>query len=141
MHVKSINRIHENQFPESKSAVIEKYQYHSDKMKQLYRILNTENPLSIEECLRQCMELEQSFREKFLDLISHTAVILLKKEFILKCDGNTQHELNAYKTMYITMDNIDLILHTYEPDYDEVEQELNKNSTDLNRSTTSGRIL
>lgn len=142
MCVKINNPIIQNHFPEIKSAVIEKFHYHSNKMKYIYRLLKTENHFSIEECLCQCMRLEQSFREKFLDIISHTAVILLKKEFILKCGKITQYQLNAYKTMYITMDNIDLIMHTYEPDYDEVEQEsLNKNSTSLNRSMISGWIL
>lgn len=141
MHVKSINQIVKNNFTENKAAVIKKYQYHNDKMKHLYCMLKTENYLSIEECLCHCMGLEESFREKFLDIISHTAVVLLKREFILKRSDITQYELNAYKTIYITMDNIDLILHTYESDYDEVEQESNNNLMDLNQSMISGRIL
>jgi hypothetical protein len=140
MHVKSINRIVKNNFTENKAAVINKYQYHNDKMNRLYRMLETENHLSIDECLCHCMGLEESFREKFLDIINHTAVILLKREFILERGEITQYELNAYKTMYITMDNVDLILHTYEPDYNEVEQESNNNLTGFNQSMISGRV-
>lgn len=96
-------------------------------MKYLNHVLQTENPKSIEELLCQCIRLKQSLKEKYLDLISQTAVTLLKNEIFFEHSQMTQHELNAHKTMYITMDCIDLIVSTYEPDYYEVCQELCKN--------------
>jgi len=112
---------------ENNSSFIEKYHYHEEKMKYLYHVLQTENPKSIEELLRQCMRLKQSLKEKCLDLVSQTAVTLLKKEIFFEHSQMTQHELNAHKTMYIAMDCIDLIMSTYEPDHYEVCQELYKN--------------
>lgn len=96
-------------------------------MKYLYHTLQTEDTKDIEELLYQCMQLKQSLKEKCLDLISQTAVTLLKKEIFFEHSQMTQHELNAHKTMYITMDCIDLILSTYEPDHYEVCQELCSN--------------
>ncbi|XP_025202638.1 uncharacterized protein LOC112599790 [Melanaphis sacchari] len=125
---KSTNKNHQNAFLEDKSTFIEKYHYHDEKMKYLYHILQTENSKSIEELLNQCMQLKQSLKEKYLDIISQTAVILLKKEIIFEHNQMNQHELNAHKIMYITMNCIDLIMNTYEFDHNEVCQELYKNS-------------
>ncbi|XP_015364671.1 PREDICTED: uncharacterized protein LOC107162332 [Diuraphis noxia] len=106
---------------------IKKYHYHDEKMEYLNHVLQTENTKSIEELLCQCMLLKESLKEKYLDLISQTAVTLLKNEIFFERSLITQHELNAHKTMYITMDCIDLIMSTYEPDHYEVCQELYKN--------------
>jgi len=100
----------------------------------------TEKPLSVEELLYQCMRLEQSFREKFLDVISQTAVTLLKETVIFESGRTNQHELNAFKTMYVAMDCIDLTLNAYEPDYDEVLQELNTKLTNKNLPKSSSAI-
>jgi len=93
-------------------------------MKYLYHILQTEGTKDIEELLYQSMQLKQSLKEKCLDLISQTAVTLLKQDIFFEPSQMTQHELNTHKTMYITMDCIDLIMNTYEPDHYEVCQEL-----------------
>jgi len=114
----------ENAFLENNSSFIKKYHYHDEKMKHLYHILQSEDTKGIEGLLYQCMQLKQSLKEKCLDLISHTAVTLLKKDIFFEHSQMTQHELNAHKTMYITMDCIDLILSTYKPDHYEVCQEL-----------------
>lgn len=130
LYANSTDSIRQNVFLDSKSFITDKYQYHDEKMKHLYHILQTENPKSIEELLDQCIRLKESYKEKYLDLISQTAVTLLKKEMFNDYDLMTQYELNAHKTMYITMDCIDLILNTYKSDHDEVCQELNKNSVE-----------
>ncbi|XP_029342358.1 MYCBP-associated protein-like [Acyrthosiphon pisum] len=124
LYAKPINKDRENVFLENNSSFIKKYHYHDEKMKYLYHILQTEDTKDIEELLNQCMQLKQSLKEKCLDLISQTAVTLLKKEIFFEHSQMSQHELNAHKTMYITMDCIDLILSTYEPDHYEVCQEL-----------------
>lgn len=133
---KLANIIIQNVFPKNESFNVEKYQYHDDKMKQLYNILQTKATISIDELFYQCMRLEQSFREKYFDLISQTAVILLKREMIFEYDHlikQSQHELHAHKTMYVAMDSIDLLMHTYEPDYNEVCHDyLKKNLIDPN---------
>lgn len=115
------------------NALLEKYQHHDVKMKYLYRILQTDKPLSIDALFYRCMQLEQSFRETFLSSISQTAVTLLKKEIIPEHDQMTRRELNASKVMYIAIDCIDLIMNTYEPDFDEVCKETNKNLKEKNR--------
>lgn len=94
-------------------------------MNYLYRVTQTEKPLSIDELFSQCMRLEKSFREKYLDVISRTAVTLLNKDILPENDRMNQHELHAYKTMYVAVDCIDLLLSTYEPDFNEVLQEEN----------------
>lgn len=95
-------------------------------MAYLYRSLqikdNNNQNMSIDELLVQCMALEQSFREKSLRSISQTAAVLLKKEIILGHEQMTPRELNAHKSMYVAMDCVDLIMDTYEPDYNEACQ-------------------
>lgn len=95
-------------------------------MKDLYRVTRTEKPLDINELLSQCMRLERSFREKFLNAISRTAVTLVNENIFYESGGHVnRYELkNAYKTMYVAIDCIDLMLNAYKPDYDEVLQEL-----------------
>lgn len=115
------------------NALLEKYQYHDVKMKYLYHVLQTDRPLSIDALFHQCMRLEQSFREKYLDIISQTAVTLLKKEIIPEHDQMTQRELNACKFMYAAIDCIDLIMNTCEPDFDEVCKETNQHIIEKNR--------
>lgn len=124
-------------------SFLEKYQYHDVKMNYLYHILKMEKPFGIDELLYQCMLLEQSFREKYLDLISQTAVTLLKRELFFEHDQMTQRELNASKTMYMAIDCIDLIMSTYEPDFDEVCKELNENEEQRQYMlmTNSGSII
>lgn len=117
-----------NAFSESyKSYPVEKYYYHIDKMNYLYILLHKDKLLSIEELLYQCMRLEQKCKEKYLNLISQTSVILLKNENIFEYEQMSRHELNAHKTMYIALDCIDLLMNTYEPDYDEACQKLKNN--------------
>lgn len=100
-------------------------------MKHLYRIFKSKNFLSIDELLCLCMQLDKLFREKFVDLISQTAVVLLRKEIIFNYGQMTQRELNTHKTMSVAMDCIDLIMYTYEPDYNEACLHFN-NSMDQN---------
>lgn len=113
---------------------IGKYQTHKNKMMCLYRVLQTDKRFSIDELLWRCMQLEQSFRELFVDLISHTAVALLKKKVVFGHSQTTLYELNAHKTMYIALDCIDLIINTYEPDYDKACQQLKLNASRKNVS-------
>lgn len=127
LHNKSTNSV------DIQNALLEKYQFNDVKMKYLYRKLQTDRPLSIDALFYRCMQLEQSFREKFLSLISQTAVTLLKKEIIFEHDQMTQRELNASKVMYIAIDCIDLIMNTYELDFDEVCKETNKDIKQKNR--------
>lgn len=133
---KLANTIIQKVFPQNELFSVEKYQYHDEKMKQLYNILQTEEAITIDELFYQCMRLEHSFREKYLDLISQTAVILLKREMIFEQDHmnkQSQYELHAHKTIYVALDNIDLLMNTYEPDYNEVCQDnLKKNLVDPN---------
>ncbi|XP_026807747.1 uncharacterized protein LOC113550231 [Rhopalosiphum maidis] len=123
---KSTSKDHQNVILEEKLSFIEKYHYHDEKMTYLYHTLQTENSKSIEELLYQCMRLKESLKEKCLNLISQTAVTLLKKEIVFEHSQMNHHELNAHKIMYITMDCIDLIISTYEFDHDEVCQEMYK---------------
>lgn len=116
-----------------KNTLVDKYQYHDVKMKCLYRILQTDRPLDIDALLYQCMQLEQSVREAFLNVISQTAITLLKKEIIFEHDQMTQREMNASKVMYIAIDCIDLIMNTFEPDFDEVCKESIKNHKEQNQ--------
>jgi len=109
-------------------------------MNYLYRITRTEKRLSVDELLCQCMRLEQSFREKFLDVISRTAVTLLKVNAVFGSGRTNPHELNALKTMYVAIDCIDLTMNAYEPDYDEVIHELNTESTNKNLPKSSSTI-
>lgn len=95
-------------------------------MAYLYRSLKIKESnnqiLSIDELLVKCMALEQSLREKSLRSISQTAAVLLKKEIIFGYEQMTPRELNAHKSMYVAMDCIDLLMDTYEPDYEEACQ-------------------
>jgi len=128
LYAKSTNTDRQNVLLENKSSLIEKYHYHDEKMKYLNHILQTENPKSIDELFYQCMQLKQSLKEKCLNSISQTAVSLLKNEMFFEHNQMTKHELNAHKTLYITMDCIDLIVNTYESDFYEVCKELHKNT-------------
>lgn len=129
---KLTNRIVQRLFPVSKSVPVERYQFHEGKMKYLYRKLQVEKPLSIDELSSQCMQLEQSVRDEFLDLIGQTAVTLLKKEVITGHNGMTRRKLFANKTMFVALDFIDLILNTYESDYDEACLQLEQNVSGKN---------
>lgn len=141
---KLTNKIVKNVFCDS--LFVDRYYYNDDKMNYLYRAMQSKKSLSIDELLCQCMQLEESFRENYLNLISRTAVTLLKKEVVPNHDKMTNRELNAHKTVLVAMDCIDLLLSTYEPDYDEACQKINSylmnpNLQNTTNSSGSGRYL
>lgn len=108
-----------------------RYRVDENRMNNLCRSLGRERPAAtIDDLLDQCVQLERSRREHMLDVISQTAAVLLYED-VVSLGSMTPRQLNAHKSMYVAMDCIDLLLYTFEPDFDdEVDRRRNNRQSD-----------
>lgn len=118
-----------------------RYRVDANRMNSLCRSLGKERPAAtVDDLLDQCVRLERSRREHMLDVISQTAVALLYED-VISLGSMTPRQLNAHKSMYVAMDCIDLLLYTFEPDYDdEVDRHWNNRQSDLNMQLSASSL-